>query len=117
MKWKVQIEIDRKRKKDPGLAIFSPTVFETGCSTVRHGKKLDDQTLWYTFQKGHQLAVIGTWRRAADEQECNWGLKQSVRASSFCHAVKPQKLTGIGNREGHEDDRCGFIEFWFTNTP
>jgi hypothetical protein len=45
IKWKVQIEIDRKRKKDPGLAIFSPTVFETGSSTVCRGKKLDDETL------------------------------------------------------------------------
>jgi hypothetical protein len=56
---------DRKRKKDPGLAVFSPTVLETGTSTVvRRGKKLDDETskLYgrYTFQKGHQLAVIGT---------------------------------------------------------
>ena len=34
---------------------------------------------------------------------------KSVRAS-FCHAVKPQNLTGIGNREGHEDDdSCGFM--------
>lgn len=23
--------------------------------------------------------------------------------------VKPQKLTGIGNRERHEDDRCGYM--------
>lgn len=60
MKWKEQIEIDRKSKKDPGLAIFSPIVFETGCSPVRRGKKLDDETLCYAFQKGHQLAVIGT---------------------------------------------------------
>jgi hypothetical protein len=42
MKWKVQI--DRKRIKDPGLAIFSPRVFETGASTVCRGKKLEDET-------------------------------------------------------------------------
>ena len=37
-------EIDRKRKKDPGLAFFFPRVFATGTSTVRRGKKLDDET-------------------------------------------------------------------------
>ena len=42
---KVLIVIDCKINKDPGLAIFSPTVFETGSSTICRGKKLDDETL------------------------------------------------------------------------
>ncbi len=70
MKWKVQI--DRKRKKDPGVAIFSPRVFETGA--VRRGKSLTMRlTNFYdaTFQKGHQLAVIGTGggRRTSESAE------------------------------------------------
>jgi hypothetical protein len=53
-----------KEKKDPGVAIFSPRVFDTGA--VCRGDAVKSLTMrltnFYdaTFQKGHQLAVIGT---------------------------------------------------------
>src|SRR6267154_120121 len=102
-----------KEKKTPCLPFSLPQCLRPAAVLYVAVKSLTMRLYDAHFKKGHQLAVIGTGggrrtNKSAQLSAAACGLKQSVRAS-FCHAVKPQKLTGIGNREGHEDDRCGFM--------
>jgi len=102
-----------KEKKTPDLPFSLPQCLRPAAVLYVAVKSLTMRLYDAHFKKGHQLAVIGTGggrrtNKSAQLSAAACGLKQSVRAS-FCHAVKPQKLTGIGNREGHEDDRCDFM--------